>query len=165
MRSPTEHVLIYSVACCYSQLRKYQSAMQWYSFGISLRPRWVDGLCGISFAFFNMANYEKALYYIKLAKENNKGSNATNALLTDEITNFVYATCLKCTNRMEDASKTYMQLEDYFMMQRYQDFKNLLWGSILIPLSDERKVIADHWIKIKEYLEHINEAPMPLMED
>lgn len=135
-RSPTEHVLIYSVACCYSQLRKYKSAMQWYSLGISLHPRWVDGLCGISFAFFNMGQYEKALYYITLAKENSKGSLLTNSQLNYEITCFVHATCLKNTRRLDESSKAYYHLEDYFVRERKQDFKLLLWGTILIPLSD-----------------------------
>ena len=53
-RTPTQHILIYSVAVCYSQLKKYNSALQWYTHGINLHPRWIDGLCGIAFAYFNM---------------------------------------------------------------------------------------------------------------
>lgn len=78
-RCPTEHALIYSVAVCYSQLKKYQSAMRWYSLGISLHPRWVDGLCGLAFSHFNMGDFEKALYYIGLARDNSKGSLLTNS--------------------------------------------------------------------------------------
>ena len=112
-----------------------------------------------------MGNYDKALYYITLAKDNSKGTLLTNSQLSYEITCFVYATCLKKTQRLAEASKAYMFLEDHFIRERRQDFKKLLWGSILIPLSDERKVVADHWIGIKEYLEHLKEAPIPLMEE
>lgn len=39
-----------------------------------------------------------------------------------------------------------------------------MWGLILIPLSEERKVQADHCTYLKEYLEHVSEAPIPPME-
>ena len=78
-RNPTEHVLIYSVAVCYSQLKKYENAVQWYCHGINLHPRWRDGLCGIAFAYFNMQNYEKALHYISIAINNSKGSLLTHS--------------------------------------------------------------------------------------
>lgn len=77
----------------------------------------------------------------------------------------MYATCLKLTHRLDEASKAYIYLEDHFVKERRTEFKKLLWGSILIPLSDERKVIADHWINIKEYLEHLTEEPIPAMDD
>ena len=46
--------------------------MRWFSYGIELNPRWVDGLCGVSMSYFNMRNFEKALTYIDLAKNNFK---------------------------------------------------------------------------------------------
>ena len=32
---------------------------------------------------------------------------------------------------------------------------------IICPLSDERKQIADHYLNMQEYLEHISDAIMP----
>ena len=72
-KNPTNEVLLYSLAVCYLQLNKLESALYWFSKGLNLNPRWIDGLCGCSFAYFNMQDYEKALSYINMAKDNYKG--------------------------------------------------------------------------------------------
>ena len=53
-KNPSELKLLYSLAVCYSHFRRYQSAMCWFSHGLNLNPRWVDGLCGMSMLYFNM---------------------------------------------------------------------------------------------------------------
>ena len=73
-KNPTTEALLYSLALSYLQLHKYDSAIRWFSHGLKLIPRWIDGLCGVAVAFFNMQNYEKALQYIELAKNNFKSS-------------------------------------------------------------------------------------------
>ena len=71
---PSEHILIYALATCYTHLKLFQSAIEWFSRGIELNPRWVDGLYGIAIVSFNMQDFERALKYITLAKENSKGN-------------------------------------------------------------------------------------------
>lgn len=71
---PNEHILIYSLAVCYMRLKKYKSAIQWFGKGIDLHPRWLDGLCGIAITYFNMLDFNRALKYITLAKDNTKGA-------------------------------------------------------------------------------------------
>ena len=111
--NPGKHKLIYSLAVCYSRLKMYQSAINWFSRGIDLHPRWVDGLCGIAITYFNMLDFERALKYISLAKDNNKGfqMKTTNEELTTEYIDFITATCLKMTMNHSDASKAYINLE------------------------------------------------------
>ena len=152
--NPGKHKLIYSLAVCYSRLKMYQSAINWFSRGIDLHPRWVDGLCGIAITYFNMLDFERALKYISLAKDNNKGlqMKTTNEELTTEYIDFITATCLKMTMNHSDASKAYINLEVQFKKRLSTDLRNLLWGLILVPLSDDRKVIADHFTNVKEYL-------------
>ena len=70
---PSEHILIYCLAVCYTRLKLYQSAINWFSRGVEFNPRWIDGLCGIAITYFNMLDFEKAPKYITLAKENCKG--------------------------------------------------------------------------------------------
>ena len=77
-KNPTSLVLIYSLASCYSKLKKCESSIHWFAKGIDLIPRWVDGLCGIAINYFNMLNFERALLFIHLAKENSKGENFKN---------------------------------------------------------------------------------------
>ena len=71
---PNELTLIYALAVCYTHLKLYQSAINWFSRGIEFNPRWVDGLYGIAIVSFNMLDFEKAIKYISLAKENSKGN-------------------------------------------------------------------------------------------
>ena len=72
-KHPTNDILIYSLAVCYLKLKKYRSAILWFGKGIDLNPRWVDGLCGIAITYFNMLDFERALRFISLAKDNMKG--------------------------------------------------------------------------------------------
>ena len=44
------------------------------------------------------------------------------------------------TQNLDEASKVYIGLEDQFRRNQARDIVGLLWGLILIPLSDERKV-------------------------
>ena len=71
---PNEHILIYALAVTYTHLKLYQSAIDWFSRGIEFNPRWIDGLYGIAIVSFNMQDFERALKYISLAKENSKGN-------------------------------------------------------------------------------------------
>ena len=60
MKNPTDQNLIYSLAVSYCKLKMYKSSSQWFSYGVNLHPRWVDGLCGIALANLNIFNFEKA---------------------------------------------------------------------------------------------------------
>lgn len=79
-----------------------------------MHPRWLDGLCGIALAYFNMLDFERALKFITLAKDNSKGSLLTNSKLNFEIISFIYATCLKKTQNLRQSCNTYIQLELHF---------------------------------------------------
>ena len=56
-KNPTSHILIYSLAVCYCRLKKYRSAIHWFSRGVELHPRWIDGLAGIAITYFNMLDF------------------------------------------------------------------------------------------------------------
>ena len=71
-KNPTNDALLYSLALSYLHLSKYDSAIRWFSYGLRLNPRWIDGLCGVAAAYFNMKKFDKAMYYIELAKNNFK---------------------------------------------------------------------------------------------
>lgn len=53
-KNPSDEQLLYSLALSYLQLKKFESSMRWFSYGLRLNPRWVDGLCGCAVAYFNM---------------------------------------------------------------------------------------------------------------
>ena len=65
---------------------------------------------------------------------------------------FLHATCLKMTGRFDEACKSYLGIEDVFKRNISGQLVSLLWGMILIPLSEERKPIADHFHYLNEYL-------------
>ena len=75
---PNCDTLIYSLACCYCRLKKYHSAIHWFGKGVELNPRWLDGLCGIALSYFNLQDFERALKFIVMAKDNAKGDNMKN---------------------------------------------------------------------------------------
>lgn len=72
-KNPTNETLIYSLALCFMKLKKYRSAILWFGKGVDLNPRWVDGLCGIAITYFNMLDFDRALRYMTMAKDNMKG--------------------------------------------------------------------------------------------
>ena len=53
-KNPNDQILLFSLALGYLQLQKFESAIRWFSFGLKLEPRWIDGLCGVAIAFFNI---------------------------------------------------------------------------------------------------------------
>ena len=126
--------------------------------GIDLHPRWVDGLCGIAITYFNMLKFDKALVYITYAKDNSKGTLLTNAKLSFSIISFIHASCNKMTGHMREASNSYICLEEEFQRTTRRDLVGLLWGLVLLPLSDDRKLIGDHYHYLCEYLKHLNDA-------
>ena len=157
-KNPTDHILIYSLGVCYSKLKKYKSAIHWFSRGIDLLPRWLDGLCGIAIAYFNIHDFERALKFISLAKVNGKGSQLTNSKMNCDLIDFIKATCLKMTNNLKESCSIYCKLEDEFQRSLSRDLISLLWGLVLIPLSDDRKLIADHYNYLQEYLSHLSDC-------
>ena len=46
-----------------------------------------------------------------------------------------------------------------------QDIIALVWGLILIPLSDDRKRIGDHFHYLNEYVNHLKELKIPEMNN
>lgn len=99
-----------------------------------------------------------------MARNNYKGSKKTNVKLSYEIVCLLYATCLKMNKNLDEAAKVYIGLEDHFKRHQARDLVGLLWGLILIPLSEERKVQADHCTYLKEYLDHIYDIKLPQMD-
>ena len=121
-------------------MKKLDSALEWFTHGLNLNPRWVDGLCGTAICYFNMQNHEKALEFTALTKNNYKGALKTNAKISYEVVCLMHATSLKMMNKLDEASKVYTGLEDHFKRNQANGIIGLLWGLILIPLSEERKV-------------------------
>ena len=111
-----------------------------------------------------MQKYDEALEFTTLTKNNFKGALMTNAKLSYEVICLMHATCLKMCNKLDEASKTYIGLEAHFKRNQARDLVGLLWGLILIPLSEERKVQADHVLYLKEYLDHVYAVSIPPMD-
>ena len=110
-----------------------------------------------------MQNFDSALHYINLARNNHKGEQKGKAKLTYPIISFIQATCLKMTNQLSDAKNAYVGLEENFKREQSKGLVNLLWGLLQVPLSNNRKVIADHYLYLKEYLEHLKDEQVPIM--
>ena len=131
--------------------------------GMSLNPRWVDGLCGLATTYFNMRQYKLALKYITLAKDNWKGSvdgeDKKSIKLDFETVSFIKAMCLKMTNHFEASGKAYRCLEVQFHQKKLADLANYFFGLILIPLQEDRKLMADHLENVQEIVEYMQEAP------
>ena len=106
-KNPTSLMLIYNLANSYKKLKKYSSTLVWFCHGINLQPRWIDGLCGLAVTYFNMGEYKMALKFISLAKENYRGPKASYAILDFDRINYLKAVCLKMTNSLDLAAKTY----------------------------------------------------------
>lgn len=67
------------------------------------------------------------------------------------------------TGNFSDACKAYNCLEPEFQRNMAVDLGTLVWGLILIPLSDDRKRIGDHFHYLMEYMDHLKEAEIPQM--
>ena len=65
---------------------------------------------------------------------------------------------------LDSACNTYRSLETTFSLNRGKDLINMLWGNVIIPLADERRVQLDHFRNMQELLEHIKEEPIPKMD-
>ena len=111
-----------------------------------------------------MGNWQKALHYITLAKENSRGALLTNSTLTFEMISVIQATCLKMTQNLDAAGKAYACLEDHFKRSAAKDVVALLWGLVVLPLADDRKAQADHYTNLREHLEHLHDAKVPVMD-
>lgn len=85
-----------------------------------------------------MQDYDKALEFTTLTKNNYKGALKTNAKLSYQVINLMHATCLKMCHNYDEASKVYIGLEDYFKRNQARDLVGLLWGLIMLPLEEER---------------------------
>ena len=157
-KNPTSLHLIYNLANSYKKLKKYNSTLVWFCHGINLNPRWIDGLCGLALTYFNMGDFKMALKFITLAQGNYKGAKASVALLDYDKINFLKAVCLKMTNGLDLAAKTYSQLESIFRRNISKELISLVWGVVLIPLSEDRKLVIDHFANLQEYLEYIQEV-------
>lgn len=110
-----------------------------------------------------MCDFGNALKYISLAKDNGKGFRIKESKLDYDVITFIRATCLKMTKNLDEASKTYVNLYDTFRRNNARQTVSLMWGALLVALSDDRKQIADHYHNIHEYLEHLVDVPTPVM--
>ena len=85
--------------------------------GISLHPRWVDGLCGLATTYFNMKDYQQALRFITVAKDNCKGTKGDETFVLDLKTiGFIKAASLKMTSKFHQSGLEYGYLEETFKM-------------------------------------------------
>lgn len=57
-KNPTNLVLIYCLANAYKKLKKFNSTLIWFSHGVNLSGRWVDGLCGLATTHFTIGNFK-----------------------------------------------------------------------------------------------------------
>ena len=157
--------MIYNLANSYKKLKKYNSTLVWFCHGINLQPRWIDGLCGLATTYFNMKNFKMALKFITLAKENYKGSKANQSLLDFDTITFLKAVCLKMTGSLDLSSKTYASMDGLFKRNMAQELVSVVWGVVLTPLSDDRKLVIDHFQNLAEIMEFIREVKLPKMEN
>ena len=67
------------------------------------------------------------------------------------------------TKNLDEASKAYVSLLDKFRRNNSRQTVSLMWGAILIALSNDRKQIAEHYHNLNEYLEHLIDVPTPAM--
>ena len=56
---------------------------------------------------------------------------------------------------MDSACKTYMMLEDKTKHEMAFKFKSLIWGLVIVPLTEDRKTFVDHYDELKEILDHM----------
>ena len=85
--------------------------------GVSLHPRWVDGLCGLATTYFNMKDYKQALKFISAALENYKGKKEGEIFTLDrEEICFIRSVCLKMTNNKAKSGLEYGTLEQVFKL-------------------------------------------------
>ena len=114
-KNVTNLTLIYNLANSYKKLKKYSNALTWFMHGVSLHPRWVDGLCGLATTYFNMRDYEQALRFISVAKDNCKGVKDGETFVLDFKTiGFIKAVCLKMTNEFKSSGLEYGYLVETF---------------------------------------------------
>jgi hypothetical protein len=106
--TPTSTELIYCLASSYKRLGKHQNALNWFMNGVALKPKWVDGLMGLTCTFFNLRNWQKTLHYCLLAKENYDRSNTQQLFSYDEIL-LIESTALKMTGNLPLASRKYKE--------------------------------------------------------
>ena len=48
-----------------------------------------------------------------------------------------------------------MMLEDKTMKEMAYKFKSLIWGLVIVPLTEDRKTFIDHYDSLREILEHL----------
>ena len=112
-----------------------------------------------------MLDFNRALKYITLAKDNTKGAQLTNAKFDFNIISFIQSSCLKMTGNFADANNSYNCLEAEFQRRMSRDLIELVWGLVLIPLSDDRKRVSDHFHYLHEYCLHLKETKVPVMDN
>ena len=57
-----------------------------------------------------------------------------------------------------------MMLEDKTRNEMAFKYKSLIWGLVIVPLTEDRKTFIDHYDQLKEILEHLAEAKLPDMD-
>ena len=69
------------------------------------------------------------------------------------------------TGNFADANNSYNCLEAEFQRRMSKDLIELVWGLVLIPLSDDRKRVSDHFHYLYEYCQHLKETKIPVMDN
>jgi len=84
--------------------------VEWFGFGLKLRPRWVNGLVGMAVSYFEMKHYFKAVEHISAARKNFKAvsHNPDDKCLFKEIDILIMqCTMLRAKNDLDGAAKIY----------------------------------------------------------
>lgn len=106
--TPTCSELIYCLACCFKRLGKFKNALNWFLNGVALKPKWIDGLMGITSTYFNLSDWPQTLKFCLISKENYDKKNKNNLFAYDEILQ-IETIALKMTGNYFMASKQYKE--------------------------------------------------------
>ena len=72
--------------------------------------------------------------------------------MTYEVICFIHATCLKKAGHRELAENHYLSLRPIFKRHLVKDLIKKVFGLMLIPLQDNRKLQQDHLKSVAEYM-------------
>eukprot|EP00347_Sterkiella_histriomuscorum_P021543 403333609 len=148
--NPTSEILIYNLACQYHKIHKYMNCIRWLEHSLVIKPRWTDAYYGLSLTYFKLGQYEKAAEEVQRAVE----CFRKNESLSD-IDNMIYlkAMCYKNTKNFIKSQRDYNSLQLKFNQNNGKDLIKYIFGILLLPLQEDRKIQADY---IENYYELAN---------
>ena len=131
-------------------------AVEWFDFGLKLKPRWVNGLVGMAVTYFEMKHYFKAVEFIKAARLNWKAASfeKVDVCLFKEIdVLLMYATMLRAKNDLDGATKVYKQIGPIVATYENEEYKELFLRALLLllPQNFNRKMTVDLFGQLRDY--------------